>query len=112
MTSDHGTYRLSYTPPESKGNEYYPNITIDMSMDGEASVDHMLRFYEAFLAASGYVLKGELQIVEREEAFNKQYWQSKYLELMQVAGGEKVEEIVQDRDFWQEQTYKLLRPEE
>jgi hypothetical protein len=64
MTSDHGTYRLSYTPPESKGNEYYPNITIEMSMDGEASVNHMLRFYEAFLAASGYVLKGELQDAE------------------------------------------------
>jgi hypothetical protein len=82
MTSDHGTYRLSYTPPESKGNEYYPNITIEMSMDGEASVNHMLRFYEAFLAASGYVLKGELQVAEPGEEPRK----SPY-DYVPIAGG-------------------------
>ena len=40
------------------------------------------------------------------------HWKEKYLELMQVAGGEEVEDLLQDRDFWQEQTYKLLRTEE
>ena len=65
-TADYGTYRLSYTPPASTGNEYYPNITIEMSTSGEATVEQMLRFYEAFLAASGYVLKGEIQVVEPE----------------------------------------------
>jgi len=74
MSSEYGTYRLSYTPPESKGHEDYPNITIDMSVDGDASVDQMLRFYEAFLAASGYVLKGEIQVVEPEA----DPWESSY----------------------------------
>jgi hypothetical protein len=35
-----------------------------MSTGGDASVDQMLRFFEAFLAAAGYVLKGDLQVVE------------------------------------------------
>ena len=62
--SDYGTYRLTYTPPESQGNENYPLIAIEMSTSGDANVDQMLRFYEAFLAASGYTLKGDLQVVE------------------------------------------------
>lgn len=64
MTSDYGTYRLTYTPPVSDGNEDYPAISIEMSTSGDANVEQMLRFYEAFLAASGYILKGELQVVE------------------------------------------------
>ena len=67
MSSEYGTYRLSYTPPKSKGHEDYPNITIEMSVDGDANVDQMLRFYEAFLSASGYVLKGDIQVVEPEK---------------------------------------------
>jgi hypothetical protein len=35
-----------------------------MSTSGDASVDQMLRFFEAFLAASGYILKGDLRVVE------------------------------------------------
>ena len=65
MDSDYGTYRLTYTPPNDP-NAYYPPITIDMSTPGDANVEQMLRFYEAFLAASGYILKGELQVVESE----------------------------------------------
>ena len=65
MSSDYGTYRLTYTPPNDP-NAYYPLITIDMSTPGDANVEQMLRFYEAFLAASGYILKGELQVVESE----------------------------------------------
>lgn len=64
--SDYGTYRLTYTPPNDP-NAYYPLITIDMSTSGDANVEQMLRFYEAFLAASGYVLKGELQVVEHKD---------------------------------------------
>jgi hypothetical protein len=64
MNSDYGTYRLTYTPPASTGEEDYPNIAIDMSTDGDASVPQMLRFFEAFLSAAGYVLKGELEVVE------------------------------------------------
>ena len=65
MSSDYGTYRLTYTPPNDP-NAYYPLITIDMSTPGDANVEQMLRFYEAFLAASGYILKGELKVVESE----------------------------------------------
>lgn len=64
MTSpDYGTYRFSYTPPNDP-NADYPLISIEMSTGGEASVDQMLRFFEAFMAASGFILKGELQVVE------------------------------------------------
>ena len=66
MTSDYGTYRLSYTPPSSNGDEDYPLIAIEMSTGGDANVDQMLQFYEAFLAASGYILKGDLQVVPPE----------------------------------------------
>jgi hypothetical protein len=64
MNPDHGTYRLSYTPPAPDGYEEYPSIAIEMSTSGDANVDQMLRFYEAFLAASGYELKGDLQVAE------------------------------------------------
>lgn len=64
MTPDYGTYRLSYTPPASTGEEDYPNIAIEMTTGGDASVSQMLQFFEAFLSAAGYVLKGDLQIVE------------------------------------------------
>lgn len=67
MSPDYGTYRLSYTPPESTGQEDYPNIAIEMSTGGDASVDQMLKFFEAFLAAAGYQLKGDLQVVEPDE---------------------------------------------
>jgi hypothetical protein len=67
MTSEYGTYRLSYTPPEPTGNEDYPNIAIEMSTSGDASVDQMLKFFEAFLAAAGYQLKGDLQVMEPDK---------------------------------------------
>ena len=67
MTSENGIYRLSFTPPESTGREEYPNIAIEMSTDGDANVDQMLKFFEAFLAAAGYILKGNLQVVEPEK---------------------------------------------
>jgi len=63
MDSDYGTYRFTYTPPNDP-NADYPLINIDMSTSGDASVDQMLRFFEAFLAASGYILKGDLRVVE------------------------------------------------
>ena len=82
MSSDYGTYRLTYTPPASTGEEDYPLIAIDMSTGGDASVPQMLRFFEAFLSAAGYVLKGELQVVEPEEAPSK----SSY-DYVTIAGG-------------------------
>ena len=66
-SADYGTYRLSFTPPASTGLEDYPNIAIEMSTGGDANVDQMLKFFEAFLAAAGYQLKGDLQVVEPEK---------------------------------------------
>ena len=65
MSPDYGTYRLTYTPPAPDGNEEYPLIAIEMSTGGDANVDQMLRFYEAFLAAAGYILNGDLEVVVR-----------------------------------------------
>jgi hypothetical protein len=66
MTSDYGTYRLSYTPPAPDGHEEYPLIAIEMSTSGDANIEQMLRFYEAFLAAAGYNLGGDLQVAPPE----------------------------------------------
>lgn len=66
MTSEYGTYRLSYIPPEAKDYQDYPLISIDMCTPGDANVDQMLKFFEAFLSAAGYMLKGELQVAEPE----------------------------------------------
>jgi hypothetical protein len=66
MSPDYGTYRLTYTPPNDPGSEY-PLINIEMSTSGDATVNQMLQFFEAFLAASGYILKGDLQVVESEK---------------------------------------------
>jgi hypothetical protein len=72
MSSEYGTFRLSYTPPATTGFGEYPNIAIEMTTDGSADVTQMLRFYEAFLAASGFILKGDLQVVEPEkESFDR-----------------------------------------
>jgi hypothetical protein len=74
MSSEHGTFTLTYTPPTADGSEDYPLINIEMSTSGDASVDQMLRFYEAFLAASGFMLKGDLQVVEPESEFTYDLW--------------------------------------
>ena len=87
-SADYGTYRLSFTPPESTGLEDYPNIAIEMSTGGDASVDQMLRFFEAFLAAAGYILKGDLQIVEPEEEPRKSPYN-----YVTIAGGESSDYI-------------------
>ncbi len=83
MTSEYGTYRLSFTPPASTGLEDYPNIAIEMSTGGDASVDQMLKFFEAFLSAAGYQLKGDLQVVEPE----KDPWEG-YYNYTTIGGGQ------------------------
>jgi hypothetical protein len=92
MTSEYGTYRLSYTPPEPTGHEDYPNITIEMSTSGDADVEQMLRFYEAFLAAAGYVLKGDLQVVERGSQPKYNLWESPYNYV--TAGGSQATDFI------------------
>jgi hypothetical protein len=88
MTSEYGTYRLSFTPPASTGLEDYPNIAIEMSTGGDASVDQMLKFFEAFLSAAGYQLKGDLQVVEPE----KEPWESPYNYV--TAGGSQATDFI------------------
>ena len=61
MTSDYGTYRLAFEPP---ADQITPGV--EMTLSGEADLNQMLAMFESFLQASGYVLKGELQIVEPE----------------------------------------------
>ena len=62
MTTDFGTYRLTFEPPSDL-------ITpgVEMTLSGEADLSQMLYLFETFLQASGYVLKGDLQIVEPEK---------------------------------------------
>lgn len=74
--SDYGIYRLTYTPPEPSGCEEYPSIAIEMSTGGDASVSQMLKFFEAFLSAAGYILNGELQVVEEKDEKNQPYFDS------------------------------------
>jgi len=59
MTTDFGTYRLTFEPPS---DQITPGV--EMTLSGEADLSQMLSLFEAFLQASGYVLKGDLQIVE------------------------------------------------
>ena len=89
MTSENGIYRLSFTPPESTGREEYPNIAIEMSTGGDANVDQMLKFFEAFLAAAGYILKGNLQVVEPE----KDTWGGFY-DHTTMGGGQAVDYVL------------------
>ena len=93
MTSstDYGTYRLTYTPPNDPGADY-PLINIEMSTSGDASVDQMLRFYEAFLAAAGYILKGDLQVVERGNPPKYDMWESPYNYV--TAGGSQASDVI------------------
>ena len=105
-----GRYTLSYTPSNDPAE--YLQTSVQMGISSDATLPDMLNFFTDFLRAAGYVFEGELEVVASDETLDNNYWKEKYLELMQVAGGEEVEDLVKDRNFWQEQTYKLLRPEE
>ena len=59
MTSEFGTFRLTYEPPSG-----ITSPTVEMVQTGDSTLPEMLYLFEAFLQASGFVLKGELQIVE------------------------------------------------
>ena len=69
MPTDFGTYRLTFEP---SADMITPSV--EMTLSGEADVNQMLYLFEAFLDASGYVLKGELQVVEREPKPNYDIW--------------------------------------
>ena len=69
MSSDYGTYRLTFEPP---ANVITPGVEVTLS--GEADINQMLSLFEAFLQASGYVLKGDLRIVEPDSETNPWYF--------------------------------------
>ena len=75
--TEFGSYRLSYTPPTE-----CVEASVDMTISSEADLAQMLELFECFLGACGYVLNGELQIVEPEVAYDKDYWQEKYFDLL------------------------------
>ena len=65
MTSEYGTYRLTFEPP---ADQITPSV--EMTLSGEADVDQMLAMFEAFMQASGYVLKGDIRVVERAPEYD------------------------------------------
>jgi hypothetical protein len=63
--TEFGRYRLSYEPPQSNSRfGYQIEPEVQMAISAEADLDQMCDFFESFLRASGYVLKGEVRIVE------------------------------------------------
>ena len=83
-----GRYTIKYEPSDDPAE--YLQVSTQMSISGEATLPDMLGFFSDFLKAAGYVFEGGLEIVDEEEVGGLEY----------------------DRDFWREQTLKLLRPEE
>jgi hypothetical protein len=59
MTSEFGTFRLTYEPPSG-----ITSPSVEMTQTGDSTISDMLYLFEAFLQASGFVLKGELKVVE------------------------------------------------
>jgi hypothetical protein len=55
-----GRYTLSYQPPEGA-----IEAAVDMSISSEADIPQMLRFFENFLQAAGYVIEGKELTLER-----------------------------------------------
>jgi hypothetical protein len=55
-----GRYTLSYQPPEGA-----VEAAVDMSISSEADIPQMLRFFESFLQAAGYVIEGKELTLER-----------------------------------------------
>jgi hypothetical protein len=56
-----GRYTLSYQPPEGA-----IEAAVDMSISSEADIPQMLRFFESFLQAAGYVIDGKELTLERK----------------------------------------------
>ena len=83
--TEFGRYRLSYEPPQG-----CVEAEVEMAISSEATLPQIIELFEAFLKASGYVFEGRLEVVT----------------------GEEVEELERERDFWKEQTCKLLEADE
>jgi hypothetical protein len=82
--ADFGRYRISYEPGPFDPYSGVLEHAVEMSISGQASIEQMLSFFDAFLKANGYVYDGDVQIVKGEEVFDKKYWQDKYLDLLRT----------------------------
>ncbi len=80
--TEFGQYSLTYNPGPPDPYSGVLEHSVEMTISGEADLQQLLTLFESFLRANGFVFEGEVQIVEGEEAFDKQYWQEKYLELL------------------------------
>ena len=68
MTSEFGTFRLIYEPPSG-----ITSPTVEMTQTGDSTIPEMLYLFEAFLQASGFVLKGDLKIADSEDVFESPF---------------------------------------
>jgi hypothetical protein len=64
--TDFGRHRFSYEPGPADPYSGVLEHAVEMSISGEANIDQMLSFFDAFLKANGYIYEGELQIVRDE----------------------------------------------
>lgn len=64
-----GRYSLSYTPGTSFNSEYI-EPTVNMEISAEASLSDMLKLFESFLQATGYVLDGKSLFLDYPETEN------------------------------------------
>jgi hypothetical protein len=64
--TDFGRYSISYQPGPLDPYSGVIEHSVEMSISGQANIEQMLAFFDAFLKANGYVYDGEVQIVEEE----------------------------------------------
>ena len=83
-----GKYTLKYTPPKGADES-----KIKMSIPAGATLSQMLEFVEMFLLGAGYVFEGSL-VIEDDSVVKE------------------MEDLAEEKEFWEEQTFKLLRSEE
>ena len=62
--TDFGRYRISYEPGPFDPYSGVLEHAVEMSISGQASIEQMLSFFDAFLKANGYVYDGEVTILD------------------------------------------------
>ena len=70
--TDFGRFRLSYEPGKSDPHSDILDHTVEMTISGEADLNNLLPFFTCFLRASGYIVDGEVQIVNDRD--NDPWW--------------------------------------
>jgi hypothetical protein len=83
-----GEYTFAYIPPKGSDEPAW-----EMTISAEATLPQLIDFYEKFLLVAGYVLDGRL-VIEDDSVVKE------------------MEDLAEEKEFWEEQTFKLLRSEE